>query len=333
MTCDIEIFSGAVSLGTTTRVMGTTTGLFWGVVSDAEAITRIHINEPGGGGELMDNLVFGEVAMGNTAEHQWRIDPVRPNATALQLVVNARTNADAGRDDNFTFEFSEDGVAWSPTGITVNSSVMTEYSGPVLMLNSTWAPLYLRVKDTFNDDWVQNDTLFVDEIRIEYYNDRPDWYTLEHRWRTQNILAGADNQTLNVIAATNVGSDDTFTFGYATAPGGPYTATTVTVNSDIMTTYSAEIPASLSGQIYIRVMDDNTWADPTQADTLTIDEIWVQRQVGMSLQHVWRTESVDVNTMILELFVTARTNTGSDDTLFYQPRNIIAQSMVIHFFQ
>jgi hypothetical protein len=310
----IEIYGvGGVLLDTTTAPSDNT-GIFWGVISD-EQIEYIIIIDPAqtDGG---DNIAFGEGAWGNSLEHQWEIDPMRPNATALQLIVNARTNA-GPRDDNFTFEYSEDGTMWNSTGIVVNSSVMTQYVGNVQMLNTTSAPIWIRVKDDYNDDYVQNDTIFIDEIRVQYYNDQPFWYTLEHRWRTEPILAGADNISLYVTAATNVGSDDGFRFEYATALAGPYTQTTLIVNSDIMTTYSVEIPASLSGQIYIRVMDTNMLADPTQADTVFIDEIRVERQVGMSLEHRWRTQAIDTDSLILEVFINARTNTGSDDTFTF----------------
>jgi hypothetical protein len=156
----------------------------------------------------------------------------------------------------------------------------------------------------------------VDNIRIEHWENIPFWQTLEHRWRTELIGFG-DNLTLYVTAATSAGSDDTFTFGYATALGGPYTALPLTVTSDIMNTYSADLPAFLAGrQVYFRVMDDNEF-DLIQQDTLYIDEIRIQATVGMSLDHRWRTQAIDSNTLILEVFVTARTNTGSDDTFSF----------------
>ncbi len=60
-TVDIEIFGlDGVSLGTTTHLTGTTAGTFWGVISD-DIITKIIIVGPGYTGEMVDNLVFGEV--------------------------------------------------------------------------------------------------------------------------------------------------------------------------------------------------------------------------------------------------------------------------------
>jgi parallel beta-helix repeat protein len=61
---DIEIYGiGGVLMDTTTATTGTTTGQFWGVQCN-EIITQIIIRQPGGEGELLDDLTFGLSAFG-----------------------------------------------------------------------------------------------------------------------------------------------------------------------------------------------------------------------------------------------------------------------------
>jgi hypothetical protein len=93
--------------------------------------------------------------------------------------------------------------------------------------------------------------------------------SLEHRWRTQNVPAGADTLTLSVRANTSAAADDTFAFGYSTVLAGPYTPL-ITVNSATMTTYQAAMPI-LTGVLYINVVDSID-SDAT-LDTVYVDQI------------------------------------------------------------
>ena len=56
---DIEIFGPSGSLGTTTATGGLP-GVFWGVYSDSDLITRVTTVDPAGGGELYTRALFGE---------------------------------------------------------------------------------------------------------------------------------------------------------------------------------------------------------------------------------------------------------------------------------
>ncbi len=136
----------------------------------------------------------------------------------------------------------------------------------------------------------------VDYVDVDMqYQPPPTESSLEHRWRTVNIPAGADDLTLIVDANYTTGSDDNFNIGYSTVEAGPYT-TVITVNSDAMQTYSASLPL-MSGQIYLNVIDTNT-TDGAQQDTVIIDDIrimWhnftLDADSGLHLQ-VW-TEPVN----------------------------------------
>ncbi len=174
-TIDIEIYGvGGVLLDTTTA-QSNNVGLFWGVISD-ELITRINLftpTETEGG----DNIAFGNPDLCNSLDHVWRTESIDPGAANLTLFVNARTNT--GADDKFIFAYSEDEIVWNPTGIIVDTDVMTEYS---LALPLVSGPLYLRVFDNNRDDLVLIDTLYVDHIRVEWFGFPPYELPLNEGW-------------------------------------------------------------------------------------------------------------------------------------------------------
>jgi hypothetical protein len=245
-------------------------------------------------------------------EYRWQTQNISTNATTITLYITARTNT--GADDTFTFSVSPDNATWTTTTIIVNSDVMTTYAATIPSTLSGFC--YVRVVDNNTIiDITSADTIFVDAIRIEFYWNIPYWWTVKHQWRTESILVGADNITLYVTARTNTGADDTFTFSYATNVAGPYTTTSIVINSDVLAIYSAVVPV-MSGQIYLMVYDDNR-ADPVQVDTIYIDTIRIERQMGMSIEHRWQTDAISMNAIKLELYITARTNTGTDDTFTF----------------
>lgn len=119
-----------------------------------------------------------------------------------------------------------------------------------------------------------NEACLADLVSVSITYSNPSYNSLEHRWRTQNIPAGADLMELQVTARTGAGADDTFSFGYSTVIGGPYTPL-ITVNSDAMATYTASMPVT-SGQFYINAIDSNSL--DTVQDTLYVDAINVYWQ-------------------------------------------------------
>ncbi|MBI5000865.1 MAG: hypothetical protein HZB92_04975 [Euryarchaeota archaeon] len=118
------------------------------------------------------------------------------------------------------------------------------------------------------------DNTWIDEVIVYKVGPVTQPYSLEHRWRTQNIPAGADSLTLYVMATTSAAPDDSFVFGVGPTQYGPFTPTTVIVNSEYFMWYSAPMPL-LTGQIYLQVTDSNS-ADMAQADTLYIDAIRIE---------------------------------------------------------
>ncbi|MFO7618483.1 MAG: hypothetical protein R6W91_02325 [Thermoplasmata archaeon] len=123
----------------------------------------------------------------------------------------------------------------------------------------------------------------IDMMSVDITYTIPPYYSLEHRWRTESVPTGASVMKLQVTGRTSTGADDTFSFGYATAIGGPYTPI-ITVNSDTMANYQATMPV-MSGQFYINVIDSNS-GDASQ-DTLYVDAISIywQEILGVTNQN------------------------------------------------
>ncbi|MCK4266116.1 MAG: hypothetical protein KAX31_02475, partial [Thermoplasmata archaeon] len=99
--------------------------------------------------------------------------------------------------------------------------------------------------------------------------------SLEHTWRMQDFAGPSLSRTLEVTARTNVGSDDGFTFGYSTDSAGPFTPViTVPSTQSTFATYSASIPAGITGEFYINVVDTNTL--DTTLDSVYVDMIRIE---------------------------------------------------------
>jgi len=278
-TVDIQIFGIGGVLLDTVSVPGDNTGVFWGVISD-EQIESINMYEQAGAAvECGDNIAFGEPLRGNSLQHNWTMELQPADSTERTLFVTART--DVATNETFTFAYSNisSGGPWTDA-IVVDSDVFQTYSAPLPIGMS--GPLWLNVEDNDNKDDgpMYVSSVFVDSIRILNDNTvQPEWST-EHRWQTQSVIVGAQTLELVVTARTNTGADDVFTFGYATAAAGPYTPTTLTVSSDVMTTDRVFIPYQMSGVLYFNVLDDlQDWANPgytSSVDTIYIDEIRVE---------------------------------------------------------
>ncbi len=243
-------------------------------------------------------------------EHRWRTDNIAPGADTLTLFVDAQYNP-VGSDDTFTIYWSTDDVTYNPTTITINTNAMATYSWNFPAATS--GVLYLSVVDNNGAD-SQADSVVIDIVRIQHLVSNPVTASLEHRWRTDNIPAGATTLTLYVEGNYNTGSDDTFTIEWST-DDATYNPTTITINSDTLTSYNWNFPGATSGVLYLRVVDDN--AVDSQADDVTIERIriqWIESVGGTySLEHIWRTESIPAGADDLTLLVNASRAAGDDD--------------------
>ncbi|MCK4266819.1 MAG: hypothetical protein KAX31_06025, partial [Thermoplasmata archaeon] len=220
--------------------------------------------------------------------------------------------------DHAYVEVSNDGAAWTQVwtnGATMDDAVWVPVSYDISAVADDEATVYVRFELGDTDSSVTYEGWNLDDIAV-----RGDvtYCSLQHIWRTENVDTGADDMTLHVRARHNTGSNDAFTFGWATAFAGPYTDV-ITVNTDTMSNYNSGIIPVSSGPLYIRVIDDNS-GDGAQQDDIIIDRIYIEWHQGIplqgSLEHRWRTENV-LPGSTLDLYVTANTNGGSDDSFSF----------------
>jgi PKD repeat protein len=206
----------------------------------------------------------------------WIFEVLVTGGSDVEFFVQAYHDVDADGDD-FTFQYSNAvGGPWTDmVTVTDTTDTGTYLSYSDATLDGYSGLLYIRVRDT---DWGNGNnayfgSIFIDDMYLDSTTVAPPAYTLEHRWRTEDITGGAAQLDLYVRGRHNTGSDDTFTIGVSNVLGGPYTPTAITINSDTLTTYSDSI-VGFSGVIYINVIDDNT-GDGAQQDTVLIDTIWI----------------------------------------------------------
>lgn len=104
---------------------------------------------------------------------------------------------------------------------------------------------------------------------------------LEHKWHF-NITTGS-SAMLFVEAHRNVNSEaDNFTFAYSTDDQN--FTDLITVTNDTDTVLSAALPSSISGLVYIRVVDTDRTSGNKSLDTISIDEMFIRIEVSTSNQ-------------------------------------------------
>jgi serine protease len=100
---------------------------------------------------------------------------------------------------------------------------------------------------------------------------------LEHKW-TINVTGGT-SVTFYVEAHQSASTDgDNFVFAYSTNDA-TYTDL-VTVNSTSDMVYSATMPSSLSGTVYIRVTDTDQTSGHRELNTVYVDEMYIKSLTG-----------------------------------------------------
>jgi len=99
--------------------------------------------------------------------------------------------------------------------------------------------------------------------------------SLQHKW-TINVTGG-DTVTFYVEAYQTASSDgDNFVFAYSTDDSTYTDMLTVSKTSDDDTAQSYELPSSLSGTVYIRVVDTDSGKGNQDMDTLYIDHLYIR---------------------------------------------------------
>ena len=99
--------------------------------------------------------------------------------------------------------------------------------------------------------------------------------SLQHKW-TINVTGG-DTVTFYVEAYQTISSDgDNFVFAYSTDDSAYTDMLTVTKTSDDDTCQSYELPGSLSGTVYIRVVDTDSGRGNQNMDTFYTDHMYIR---------------------------------------------------------
>ncbi len=99
--------------------------------------------------------------------------------------------------------------------------------------------------------------------------------SLEHKW-TINVTGG-DTVTFCIEAYRTVSGDgDNFVFAYSTDDSSYTDMLTVAKTSDDNNTQSCELPASLAGTVYVRVVDTDSGQKNLDMDTIHIDRMYIR---------------------------------------------------------
>ncbi|MHC4125515.1 MAG: lectin like domain-containing protein [Planctomycetota bacterium] len=140
--------------------------------------------------------------------------------------------------------------------------------------------------------------------------------SLEHKW-TINVTGG-ETVTFYLEAYQTISSDaDNFVFAYSTDDSTYTDMLTVSKTSDDDTSQSYELPGSLSGTVYIRVIDTDSGIGNQDMDTIYIDHMYIRSTSSYTLTVntvggglVTRVPDQATYTYGTEVTLTAEPNTG-----------------------
>jgi len=154
--------------------------------------------------------------------------------------------------------------------------------------------LHIWIRDSDNSKQDQNTdgqatTLSIDHLYVEVSQTSGTTSTLDHVWRIESIPAGGHAYKFFVEAyhTENVEEDD-FLFQYSDSSSGPWTdLATITATSDPDNYNGATLPDTISGNIYIRVIDTDSTNGRLVNDTIYVDHMFVRRFVVTISPYTW----------------------------------------------
>ena len=146
--------------------------------------------------------------------------------------------------------------------------------------------LYIWIRDS---DISKNDqdtdgvhtTISIDYLVVETTSTNGTTSTLDHVWRIESIPAGGDAHKFFIEAYHTINAEqDDFMFQYSDSSSGPWMdIVTVTATSDPNTYTGGGLPGTISGNIYIRVVDTDSTNGNLGNDTVYVDHMYVRRYV------------------------------------------------------
>ncbi len=127
---------------------------------------------------------------------------------------------------------------------------------------------------TYADTWTSDNVREVIEEEISKGKPNARYSLLEHKW-TFSVVSGSSITFYVEASNTNLDGDN-FEFAYST-DDVTYTSL-LTVNSGTETLYSAALPATLAGTVYIRATDTDRTAGNVSRDSLVVDHMYIETQ-------------------------------------------------------
>ncbi len=140
------------------------------------------------------------------------------------------------------------------------------------------------VNGSYTDTQVSDDTYeSIEEILTGGPLPKHMYSALEHKW-TVNVTGG-NTVTFYVEAYHTANSEgDDFVFSYSTDDVNYIDMVTITKTSDDDSYQTYDLPSSLSGTTYIRVVDTNHKKGKSNLDVIYIDHIFIRSSSGIAKQ-------------------------------------------------
>ncbi|HUW85162.1 MAG TPA: right-handed parallel beta-helix repeat-containing protein [Phycisphaerae bacterium] len=185
------------------------------------------------------------------------------------------TTATFSAAGNYELQLEADDGEFSRTDMLI-VTVNPEGGGPVDCTANADIPVIANITGTYVDTQASDD---VYEGLQEYQSDGPpkSRYTyMEHKW-TIDVGTGGSSLTFYLEAYHTPNSEgDDFVFAYSTDNVEFNNMVTVTKTSDNDEYQTFALPSSLSGTVYIRVVDTDQTAGNSTRDTVYVDHMFIR---------------------------------------------------------
>jgi len=186
----------------------------------------------------------------------------------------------------FEVGWSTNGVVQYPAAWKIDQTTPQEYTFNLTAQGFTDGNISIWIRDSDNSAKDQTtdgmmSTVSLDYVAVEVYDSNGTTSTLDHVWRIESVPGGGDAYKFFVEAYhTDNSENDHFEFQFSTSSDGPWTdMVTVTTVSDPNTYTGATLPTTISGAVYIRVVDTDGTAGNLINDVVYVDHMFIRRYV------------------------------------------------------
>jgi hypothetical protein len=160
-----------------------------------------------------------------------------------------------------------------------------EAGGPVDDVANSDIPVSGTVSGSYLDTQASDDVYeSIEEIMLSHPQPKKQYNYLEHKW-TINVTGGT-GVTFYVEAYHTANSEgDDFVFAYSTDDASYTNMVTVTKTSDDNTPQTYVLPSSLSGTVYIQVVDTDHTKELTNLDVIYVDHMFIRSASAKQIAH------------------------------------------------